>query len=196
MESDFWGGLRDAFRNLFSNEGFQSFGKEVGPALGGALGAGFANMAFPGQGERVIGADVRTGTGQAAEGLRFQGAQGASKALMNARAGVLDPRLEQKVRSRQRNADAARGSLETGGSGRRETDAIQDELDRVIQRESGNLNSMTSGYQSLSPQRMSATRNPWADLLSNAVGPSIQKGLKNSWGKWGLWGNGDEVDGV
>jgi hypothetical protein len=180
MDDDFWGGLRETFSNMFNNQGFQDIGRSVAPGVAGAATTGLINYLLPGQGERVQGTDVRTGTGQTAEGIRLGAAAGAGQQYANSLRGHLDPREEYLARKRSRSADAASGSLETGGHAERESNAIMDQIIRNRQLFGGQTAQLTGGYQSLSPQRFDAKPNPWAALLSGVLGRGMETGV-NTW---------------
>lgn len=165
---------------------FKSIGHEAAPGLA-QLGFGaITNAAFPSKGAKVIGLDPRTAQGAAAENLRLGNASAASDALGRARKGELDPFMEQQVRKRSRAADAARGMLETGGSGVRENNAVQEEVNRTINREAGNVSTMTSGYTPQAFTQMPAQENPWAKLFTAALAPAVGKGGQRLYDRWAL----------
>jgi len=168
------GGYGDAFKSLGS-----------GAAQLGAY--ALINKLFPSTPNRVISPDTRTEQGTAAENLRLQNAGSASGALSNARAGKLDPYMEQQVRRRSRSADAARGMLETGGSAGRETNAVQEELNRVLNREAGNVSNMTSGYAQRPAMSMPGHENPWAKVITAALMPGIGQAGKTGAGALSNW---------
>lgn len=180
---------------------FKTIGGAIAPGLGMLATSAVANKAFPSSPGRVIqlpgspgapGGDPRSAEGRAAEEIRLQNAGAASESLAKARAGELDPDVEYKLRKRVRSADAARGMLETGGSGGRELSAVQDEVQRVINREAGNVGTFTGGYQ---PQQLPGAaspgqgmyipgqENPWAKLTTAALAPGIGQATKDLY-KW------------
>jgi hypothetical protein len=83
------------------------------------------------------------------------------------------------IRKNARSASAASGALETGGHAERETNAVNNaignEYDRAYSSGFRDLQAMTPQLQF---QMEPATKNPWAEILTNAVAPGIQKGLK------------------
>lgn len=85
-----------------------------------------------------------------------------------------------------RSADAARGMLNTGGSGVRETDA----LNRAIGEAYNTVWKDASGVLAAQPpqqlQQIPAQPNPWAKLLAGALGPAASKTTDYLLGKWGV----------
>jgi hypothetical protein len=83
------------------------------------------------------------------------------------------------IRKNARSASAASGALETGGHAEREANAVNNaignEYDRAYSSGFRDLQAMTPQLQF---QMEPATKNPWAEILTNAVAPGIQKGLK------------------
>lgn len=184
MDNDFWGGLSEMFSNFANSGGFGAIAQAALPSLAGAVGAGLVNHFLPGTDDKQKGMDTRTGTQQQAEGLRRQGAQGAGKGYQLALQGQLDPREEYLVRKRSRSADAAAGTLETGGHVTRENNAVRDQVLANRQMFGNQLQGMTTGYQHLTPYTQKGKPNMWAQALTGAVGRGLERGLSASWGKW------------
>lgn len=193
MNDDFWGSISDAFQGLFQGNGFNALASNIIPAAAGGLVAAGANALFPGTNEKVKGLDVRTGTGQQAEALRLQGAQGAGAGYQKALQGQLDPREEYLVRKGSRSADAARGALMTGGSARREQNAVTDRALANRAMFGSQLGSLSSGFQNLQQYKQPAQASPWA-ALGGVFGSGLRRGLED-WMKpkgGGASGNYDE----
>lgn len=163
---------------------FKGLGREVAPGLAQMGSAALINKMFPSTPGKVIAPDTRTPQGTAAENLRLQNAGASSGALAQARAGQLDPYMEHEIKRKVRAADAARGMLNTGGSGVREVNAIQEELNRVINREGGNVSAMTQGYNNSWPMYRPGQENPWAKLATAALQPGIGAIAKKAYDTW------------
>lgn len=164
--------------------GFKDFAKEIAPGIGSALVGGAANFLFPGTPARIIGMDPRTSNMSQAETTRLGTASMAQSRLAAALRGELDPYTEKQVRARSRNADAARGMLETGGSAEREREAIQAALQEEIKSGFGNVDKFTSGYTPLSIAQTPASENPWSKLIGASVAPAAGKAIKAGLQKW------------
>jgi len=160
--------------------GFKDFLRDMAPGVGEALAGGAINMMMPGTPSKVMSFDPRTGTGQAAEGLRLGAAQSASSMLQNAFTspyGALTPEEQYRIRKNTRSADAARGALETGGSGYREGTALETANTNRLRELYGNVGNLTSNYQPMQIQQIQGAENPWARLLTSSLAPAFGKGF-------------------
>lgn len=161
----------------------KSFLGAVAPKLA-SLGTGFlASKLFPGTPAKTQIVDTR-------QGQQIAGANAALQRLQSIQSNPLsfglpgDPydvntpagRKRQDIISQSRNADAARGALNTGGSAIREQDA----LNRAIGGEYNNIWSSSQGVLAQQPQQhliqKPAQENPWAKLLTGAIAPGAAAG--------------------
>lgn len=167
--------------------GFKDLAKEIAPGLGmAAAGAGLQAL-MPGTPARVIGVDPRTETGGAAEAARLGAAQRATGQLegsFTSPYGALTPEEIAAIKKQVRSASAATGKLETGGHAKRETEAIQEANRAKQQQLYGNVAQLTSGFQPRGVVSTPGAANPWANILTQALAPSIGKGFGALINKW------------
>ena len=185
--------------------GWGSIGKEflkgAAPGIGqAAVGAG-AQALFPGQGGKVIGLDARTPEGKQADASRLtiqgKAADELMKGLSDKHYGTLSPEMQaadlDDIRRQRRSTDAARGMLETGGSGRREAQDTraymrdrENERNATINQRFGQAYAGTQGFNPQSTFQTPATTNPWAKILTSALAPGVGKGIEKSLERWAI----------
>ena len=175
-------GIPDFMESMWG--GFKGLAKEIMPIALPALVGGAASMAFPGEKPKIVGTDPRTGQGRQAEQIRLHAAGSMGSALNDPFAGLTSEE-QYHIKRGSRSADAARGSFETGGSAERENQAMQAAIANRRQQNLGNLNAFTSGYQPMNVQGVAGQENPWASLITKAVGTrNAQEGFKRLSDKW------------
>lgn len=89
-----------------------------------------------------------------------------------------------EIKKGVRDADAARGSLNTGGSAQRETDAVNKAIGDSYQAAQNsafsNLNASSPALHVQSRFDNQGTENPWSKILTNALAPGVGAGLKGA----------------
>lgn len=191
--TDFWSGLLagnaggSPDTSFDWGGGFKELAKMLIPGLASA-GVGLTAQAlFPGQGSRIVGTDVRTDTGKAAEGIRLGAAGQAGQQLNDSFTspyGALTPEEQDRIKRERRSADAARGMLETGGSGSRESTDLLRANEAKRQQLYGNVGTLTGGYQPYGTAPIPGSESPWSRILTMALAPAAEKGFKGLLDKW------------
>ncbi len=165
-----------------------------------AAGVGMAARAlFPGEPGKIVNADLRTGTGRAAEDLRLGGAQTANrelqKSLKDPYYGTLseEDRQEEirKMKQSVRAGAAARGILESGVSLEQERRGLADlrvhwaqERNKAINDRFGQLSANTGGFTPQWSHRVEGEKNPWGEMITGAVAPAVKAGTQTAVNKW------------
>ena len=215
---------RSWWKDLDWGRGFSSIGRGLGqgtgsvlsetirglaPGLGYLAAASGAQRLFPGTPQKVISPDVRTPEAVKAEGYRNTAAERLLGLAEQERGPNLDekfegltPREEQRIKSRVRAADAARGMSETGHSAVREREALEDAslkrelaFEDVKLRKEGlrstnrrdlysSLIGATGGYQPRGLQHIPGEENPWARILTDALAPGMGNTFGKLYNKW------------
>lgn len=154
--------------------------------------------------------DVRTPEMLQAEKSRLAGVsraeQDLGRAMSNPLYGTLSAEMQaadiEEIKRQRRNADAARGMLETGGSAGREMEDIRKyrrdrESERIgeIEKLRGQVGSLTSGFQSLAPSVLSVggtppQQSPWARIAMGGLVPGVYEGMRTNAQRW--WETPDE----
>ncbi len=168
---------------------FRDIGRELAPGIGQAAVGGLSSLMFPGQGAKVVGTDPRTSVMQGAEDIRLNTARTASNQLQSSFTspyGALTPAEQERIRRQRRNVDAARGMLDTGGSGSRAMEDLETANTQRQRELYGNINSLTGGYTPLAVSSMAPQESGWAKLLTTALAKPAGSAFQRLFDRWTL----------
>ena len=177
--------------------GFAGIGKDIAkstlPALAGAGASMAINKLMPGKEAKPVLVDTRQGVTRAGGDMALDRAKNIQQnpTSFGLPGDPNDPstpagKKKYDIVQNARSADAARGSFTTGGSGARETNAVNTAVGNEYNKVWGDSMNTLSGQPAMEGYMSKAEENPWGQIIGAAVSPAVSKGLSSLLAQWGM----------